>query len=148
VSALAALLLGAELVAYVPPAPVVGVWQWTPGENATAHAVYVSRNGGAFDLVAGVPMPETSIQIDASLVDGLAVHDRLELRIEPLAPGTGAAPGPLSDVSDPVRFQATPDGDQDRAVGLRDQGALRQAFGRWICPNGDRAVPAQPAPCP
>ena len=125
-SALLALAIAAQVLVYVPPAPALGGWTWAPGTGATAHNVYASRNGGPFTLVAAVPMPASEITLP------FALGDVVEILVEPLALGTGAAPGPLSDPSLAVRFAASPDSDGDGTVRAGDVAAAAAAFSRCI----------------
>jgi len=128
-SALLPLLAAALVMVYVPPAPALGGWTWAPGAGATAHNVYASRNGGPFTLAAAVPMPASEITLE------VALGDVVEILVEPLALGTGAAPGPLSDPSLAVRFTVTPDSDGDGTVRAGDVAAAAAAFSRCIHPS-------------
>ncbi len=126
------------LPVYVPSAPVIGRWTWTPAENATAYNVYASRNGGAYTLAAAVTAPEATISS--------RLGETVEVRVEPLAPGSGAAPGPLSDVSATVRFLASPDLDGSAPVSVADVTRASGEFGRCIT-FGARGTAVPSGPC-
>ena len=135
-------MLLAGIVAYVTPGPGVAVWTWAPGENATAHAVYLSTDAGPATLAAIVLMPATEVTLSIPVGAIARVH------VEPLGSQGLNAPGPPSDVSEPVPFISTADLDGDEAVGMADYGRLRAAFGHFLCPGAPgRPYIEQMTPC-
>lgn len=134
---------------FVPYAPAVGRWTWTPAENATAYNVHASRNGGAFALAAAVTTPEVTLRMWTPGGPPLRIGETIVVVVEPLAPGSGASPGPLSAASSPRTFRGTTDTDGNGTTGMSDHGSFANSFGCRISPSASGvAVPATNCPPP